>query len=238
MRTSADVTVDRPAEAVWALVTDVDGVIATLPGATLSRDGDAVSGSLKCKLGTSQVTYRITVRAAVGQPEFHSAVLTVTGKESRGSGTIEATVTVALRAEPPATRIEAAGDVQATGRGATAGEAEWAAVIRSLLASIAPAAVSSSTSATASIAEPVTPEPVTPEPVTPEPVTPEPAVPQPPAAAAAGSGSRPPLTVAPSLPTPQTASLMGSDLARQLGVGVAVFGLLLLLRAIRRHRRG
>jgi carbon monoxide dehydrogenase subunit G len=210
MRTSADVTVNQPVDAVWALLTDVDGVLAAIPGAALTRDGDAVSGSLKCKLGSTQITYRITVRAEVGQPEFHSAVLTLTGKEARGSGTVDATLTVALRSEPPATRLEVSGDIEATGRGENAREKDWTRVIQPLVNALVP--------------------------------RPEPSAPSVPSGAAKSSASaaaaRPPLAVAPPLPDSRPAFVQRPDRQRQLGFALAAVGLLLLLRVIRRRRRG
>ena len=214
MRTSVDATVAEPVDAVWASLIDVDGVLAALPGAALAREGDAVGGSLKCKLGTTQITYRIKVRAEVGQPEFHSAVLTVTGKEARGSGTIDATLTVALRSEPPATRLEVSGDIEATGRGENAGEKEWTRVIQPLVNALIP--------------------------------RPEPSVPSVPSGASGAAESsappaaaaRPPLAVAPPLPDSRPAFVQRPDRQRQLGFGLAAVGLLLLLRIMRRRRRG
>jgi carbon monoxide dehydrogenase subunit G len=142
VRASYDTVVDRSIESVWASLTDVDSVLAALPGAALAREGDGVSGSLKCKFGSTQVTYRITARADVGQPEFRTALLAVTGKEARGGGTMTASITVNLRGGAPAngTRIEVAGDIEATGRGEKADEAGWQRVIESLVNALLPPA--------------------------------------------------------------------------------------------------
>jgi uncharacterized protein len=144
MRSSYNAQIAEPVDRVWASLTDVDSVLAALPGAVLSRDGDAASGSVKCKLGLHQITYRVSVRAEVGEAKFHTAVIVVTGKEARGTGTIAATLTVALRDEGAATRVEVSGDIEAIGRGEAADEQAWAQVLEALLtAVIAPPPIAS-----------------------------------------------------------------------------------------------
>jgi uncharacterized protein len=136
MRSSYDAQVAEPVGTVWASLTDVDSVLAALPGSVLSRDGDTVSGSVKCKLGSSQVTYRVRVRAEVGEAMFHTAVIAVTGKEARGSGTIAATLTVALRDERDATRVEVSAEIEASGRAEAADEQAWARVLETLVTAV------------------------------------------------------------------------------------------------------
>jgi uncharacterized protein len=138
MKPSYDVLVAAPLDPVWGSLTDVDSVLAALPGAALARDGDAVTGSLKCKLGNAQVTYRLTARAEIGEAEFHNAVIAVTGKEARGGGTLAASLTLALRSEGAATRVELSGDVEATGRGEAADQASWSKVLETLVNAVLP----------------------------------------------------------------------------------------------------
>lgn len=138
MRVSYEVAVAPPVDAVWQSLTDIDSVLAALPWAALARAGDSVSGSLKCKLGATQVTYRLTARAEVGEPGFRTAMITVAGQEARGSGTVAAMLTIALRAEGADTRIEVTGDVEATGRGEGADEQAWQRVIKLLVNALVP----------------------------------------------------------------------------------------------------
>jgi carbon monoxide dehydrogenase subunit G len=138
MRPSYDAGVAQPLEQVWASLADIDSVLAALPGAALARDGDAVSGSLRCKLGATQVTYRLSARAEMGETEFHTAVIAVTGKEARGAGTLVATLTVSLRAEGAETRVEVSGDVEATGRAESAGDQAWSRVLETLVNAVIP----------------------------------------------------------------------------------------------------
>jgi hypothetical protein len=138
MRTWYDAEIDHPIDSVWSSLTDIDSVLAALPGAALAREGDAATGSLKVRVAGSQITYRITARAEAGDAEFHTAVLTVTGSEARGSGMLTATLTVALRSDSGAVRIEVSGDIDATGRGEGADDRAWRRVIRSLVNAVIP----------------------------------------------------------------------------------------------------
>jgi hypothetical protein len=138
VRVSYEVVVAPPVDAVWQSLTDIDSVLAALPWAALARTGESVSGSLKCKLGATQVTYRLTARAEVGEPGFRTAMITVAGQEARGSGTVAAVLTIALRAEGADTRIEVAGDVEATGRGEAADEQAWQRVLKLLVNALVP----------------------------------------------------------------------------------------------------
>jgi uncharacterized protein len=138
MRCSYEVDVAERVERVWDSVADVDRVLAALPGATLSRDGDTVSGSLKCKLGANQITYRLSVRAEVGEAKFHTAVIAVTGKEARGGGTIAATLTFALRDEGAVTRVDVNGEIEVTGRAEAADDAAWARFLGGLVTAALP----------------------------------------------------------------------------------------------------
>jgi hypothetical protein len=138
VRVCYEVAVAPPVDVVWQSLTDIDSVLAALPWAALARNGDSVTGSLKCKLGAAQVTYRLTARAEVGEPGFRTAMITVAGQEARGSGTVAAVLTIALRADGADTRIEVTGDIEATGRGETADEQSWQRVIKLLVNALVP----------------------------------------------------------------------------------------------------
>jgi MYXO-CTERM domain-containing protein len=139
MKSSYDVDLTACADKVWAALTDLDAVIAAMPGATLEREGDAVTGSVKTKLGTAQVTYRVTARADIGVSGRHVAVVVVTGREARGAGTLAASLTVTVRpGGPDVAHVEVNADIDATGRGETADDGTWSAVIAALIAGVVP----------------------------------------------------------------------------------------------------
>ena len=99
MRCSYGMSFAEPPDTIWASLADVDGFLAARPGVTLVHDGDAVAGSLKCTLGSAQITYRLSAGVTVDAADPHTAVLVVTGREARGSGTLGATLTAAVRPE-------------------------------------------------------------------------------------------------------------------------------------------
>lgn len=217
MRSSYRTTVTDPVDVIWASLADVDRVLAALPGATLARAGDAVSGTVKCSVAAVQVTYRLSALAEVRDDEPHTAVVAVTGKEARGAGTLAATLTVALRENGAGTSVEVSGDIRATGRAEGADDATWSRVLGRLVD--AAVAVPATTSKPATSAAPAPSETA-------------PAPPGPPASAEA----RPALSVAPPAgPSPDDLGWFGLD--RRVTVGLAAAGALLLLHRRRRRRR-
>jgi uncharacterized protein len=159
MRCSYGVSFTEPPDAIWASLADVDGYLAARPGVTLVHDGDAVAGSLRCTLGSAQITYRLSAGVTVDPAEPHTAVIVVTGREARGSGTLGATLTAAVRPEGPGSRLEISGDIQATGRGETADEAAWTRVFSKLLDPQDPAPPAVDDGPVAEAAEPTPPAP-------------------------------------------------------------------------------
>jgi carbon monoxide dehydrogenase subunit G len=132
MKVSHQDTVPAPVDEVWRAVTDVTA-IGRLPGATQSTDGDTVTGSVKARLGTTQITYRISGGVVSCDAAARRLALSVTGMEARGGGNLVATLTVSLDDAMPGTQITVDGDVTATGRGAAADAAAWERVITRLL---------------------------------------------------------------------------------------------------------
>jgi carbon monoxide dehydrogenase subunit G len=166
MRTWYDAEIDQSIDSAWSSLTDVDSVLAALPGAALAREGDVATGSLKVRVAGSQITYRINARAEVGDAGFHTAVLAVTGSEARGSGTLAASLTVALRNAAGTARIEVSGDIEATGRGEGADDRAWRRVIRSLVNAVIPPSAPAPAAPAAAPARPplaVAPTPVAPD---------------------------------------------------------------------------
>lgn len=136
MTSTFETLVPRPLDEVRRQLGDADRVLESLPGATLQRDEDGASGSLKLKLGTLQITYRVTIRAAGVEGGPHVATIAVAGKEARGAGTLAATVDVQLHEAEDGTLLSALLDLTSTGRGETVSEAAWGAAAESLLAGV------------------------------------------------------------------------------------------------------
>jgi carbon monoxide dehydrogenase subunit G len=133
MRCSYGASVAEPVDRIWASLAEVDTSLAALSGVTLARDGDAVAGTLKCTLGSAQITYRLTAGVESRDAEARTAVVVVAGKEARGSGTLTATLAVEVRAEDSGARVALSAEIEATGRGEAADDAAWCRVLSRLL---------------------------------------------------------------------------------------------------------
>lgn len=216
MRVSARTTVSAAPDAVWSALTDVDAAVAALPHATLTRTADTVAGSLRCRFGGAQVTYRVTARADVDPAEERSAMLAVTGKQARGDGTISASLHLSVSSEGSDTVAQVSGEVEATGRGADADESAWQGMLTTLLAAAA---------AGRSAQRP----PVAAEPASPAAARAPAAKPAPTPAAASATAPTPAMSAV-RLPEPK-------PLPWQAIAAVVVVLLGLLVRR-RRHRRG
>jgi carbon monoxide dehydrogenase subunit G len=137
MTSTHEALVRRPFGEVQQQLQDTDWVLAALPGATLTRDAEAASGSLRLKLGSLQITYRVTLRAVGPDEGVHAVTIAVSGKEARGDGTLAATVQIELHdADDGATRMRALLDVTATGRGEAVSDDAWGRAAETLLAGV------------------------------------------------------------------------------------------------------
>jgi carbon monoxide dehydrogenase subunit G len=137
MTTTHEALVRRPLDEVKQQLSDTDWVLASLPGTTLTRDSDGASGSLRLKLGSLQITYRVTIRGAGPDEGVHAVTVAVSGKEARGAGTLAATVQIELTdAVDGATQMRALLDVTATGRGEAVADEAWGRAADTLLAGV------------------------------------------------------------------------------------------------------
>jgi uncharacterized protein len=113
--------VDAPIEEVWNTVLDVERVAPNVPGAqVLERTGeDAYKVAIKVKVGPMSMTYRGEVEIVERDADAHRAVMKARAKESRGRGTANADVTMALSGENGRTAATVTTDVDLTGQVAT-----------------------------------------------------------------------------------------------------------------------
>jgi carbon monoxide dehydrogenase subunit G len=158
MTSTHEALVRRPFGDVQQQFRDLDWVLAALPGATLTREAEAASGSLRLKLDGQQITYRVTIRGTGPDEGVHAVTVAVSGKEARGGGILAATVQIELHdAEGDAdqTLLRVILDVTATGRGESVSEGGWARAAETMLAGVvdalneAPAAPAPATAVTA-----------------------------------------------------------------------------------------
>ncbi len=115
-------TVPVPRDQAWDVLMDVERIAPCMPGATLdSVDGDEFAGRVKVKVGPIQVTYAGKARFEVADKEAGRAVIWASGRESRGSGTAQATIHTQLHEEGSSTRVQVTTDLDITGRPAQFG---------------------------------------------------------------------------------------------------------------------
>ncbi len=117
-------TVPADVDTAWQTLLDVEAIAPCMPGATLdSVNGDEFSGKVKVKLGPVSMVYGGEAKFLSKDEATHTAVIEGTGKESRGTGTAQANVTVALTAEgATSTRVDVSTDLMITGKAAQFGK--------------------------------------------------------------------------------------------------------------------
>jgi uncharacterized protein len=116
-------TIDAPIEKAWKALNTPETVAPCFPGATLTEyEGDTFSGTVKVKLGPISLTYKGKGVYKERDDAAHRVVIEATGRDSRGNGTAEATVTGTMTADgPDKTAVTMATDMKITGRPAQFG---------------------------------------------------------------------------------------------------------------------
>ncbi|MFI9384024.1 SRPBCC family protein [Kutzneria sp. NPDC052558] len=122
MRLEHQFRVAAPIEDVWSALLDPARVAPCMPGATLGEvTDDSFAGSVKVKLGPVALLYKGTGSFTDVDEAARRAVITASGKDSRGNGTAAATVEVVLSAEPGGTVARVVTELNVTGRPAQFG---------------------------------------------------------------------------------------------------------------------
>jgi uncharacterized protein len=167
-----DFRVGVPVERAWELLTDVEGIAPCMPGAQLQEiEGDEYRGIVKVKVGPITAQYKGVARFLERDEAAHRAVLRAEGRETRGQGNANATITARLEPDGDATNVTVVTDLTITGRVAQFGRGVLADVSAKLLGQfvdclesklLAPTpAAADSESASASVSETATSAPST-----------------------------------------------------------------------------
>ena len=116
-------TVQAPIDDVWAAFLEPDRVAPCFPGATLKdHDNTSFTGTVKLKLGPVSMLYKGTGTYVETDADARRAVIKANGKDSRGNGQANATVTMTLAEESPgATNVVVLTDLSITGKPAQLG---------------------------------------------------------------------------------------------------------------------
>jgi uncharacterized protein len=122
MQLEHHVSVPAPIDVVWGALLDPERVAPCMPGATLTGvDGDSFTGTMKVKLGPVVLLYKGTGTFTERDEQARRAVLKAAAKDSRGNGTVNATVTITLTEEGDQTSGTVVTDLSITGRPAQFG---------------------------------------------------------------------------------------------------------------------
>lgn len=110
------------ADRAWAALLDLERVAPCMPGATLDRvDGDTFAGRVTLKVGPLRLSYRGDGRIEEKDDAARRMVIVAAGREAKGSGSAEATVTAHLEDAGHSTRVRLRTDLALTGRAAQFG---------------------------------------------------------------------------------------------------------------------
>jgi carbon monoxide dehydrogenase subunit G len=127
-----------PVEQAWKVLTDVERIAPCMPGAQLQEiEGDEYRGVVKVKVGPITAQYKGAARFVEKDEAAHRAVLRAEGRETRGQGNANATITAQLDPDGDGTKISVTTDLTITGRVAQFGRGVLADVSAKLLGQFA-----------------------------------------------------------------------------------------------------
>jgi carbon monoxide dehydrogenase subunit G len=127
-------TVSVPVEDAWAVLTDVERIAPCLPGAQLQEiEGDEYRGIVKVKVGPITAQYKGKATFKEKDDTAHKAVLEASGRDTRGQGNANATITAVLVPAGEGTEVTVTTDLTVTGKVAQFGRGVLADVSSKLL---------------------------------------------------------------------------------------------------------
>jgi len=134
MELTNEFRVALPVERAWAVLTDVERIAPCLPGAQLQEvEGDEYRGVVKVKVGPITAQYKGQAMFLSRDADNHVAVLRAEGRETRGQGNANATITATLTPDDGGTAVAITTDLTITGRVAQFGRGVLADVSAKLL---------------------------------------------------------------------------------------------------------
>jgi carbon monoxide dehydrogenase subunit G len=116
-------TIEAPIDKAWKALNTPETIAPCFPGATLTEyEGDSFTGTVKVKLGPISLTYKGKGTYIERDDSAHRVVIEAAGRDSRGNGTANATVTGTMTADgPDKTAVTMVTDMTITGRPAQFG---------------------------------------------------------------------------------------------------------------------
>jgi uncharacterized protein len=112
-----DFVVDAPLETAWAVLGDVPAVVECIPGAQLeSSSGDDHHASVTVKVGPVGLTLTGTATIVSRDDTAHRMVVRGTGRDRKGNGSVQATVTVVAQEQAGQSAVTVTTDLELGGR--------------------------------------------------------------------------------------------------------------------------
>jgi carbon monoxide dehydrogenase subunit G len=117
-----DFSVPVPADQAWDLLTDVERIAPCLPGAAItSVDGDDFEGGMKVKVGPIGMTFKGGGSFVEKNATDRRAVIEAKGRDAKGNGGAQATVTATLDEHDGVTDVHVVTNLNVTGKAAQFG---------------------------------------------------------------------------------------------------------------------
>ncbi|GCD88199.1 SRPBCC family protein [Nocardioides sp. LS1] len=117
-----DFSVPVPAAQAWDLLTDVQKIAPCLPGAAItSVDGDSFEGGMKVKVGPIGMTFKGGGAFVEKDDSARRAVIEAKGRDAKGNGGAQATVTATLDEHDGVTDVHVVTNLNVTGKAAQFG---------------------------------------------------------------------------------------------------------------------
>src|SRR3954471_3267153 len=134
MELTNEFRVGVPVSEAWTLLTDVERIAPCMPGAELQEiEGDEYRGIVKVKVGPITAQYKGKATFVERDEPGGKVVLRAEGRDTRGAGNANATITATLQPDGGGTKVTVNTDLAVTGKVAQFGRGVLADVSAKLL---------------------------------------------------------------------------------------------------------
>jgi uncharacterized protein len=134
MELTNEFRVGVPVEQAWSVLTDVERIAPCMPGAELQEvEGDEYRGVVKVKVGPITAQYKGKATFKELDEAGRRIVLRAEGRDTRGAGNANATITATMSPDGDATLVTVVTDLTVTGKVAQIGRGVMADVSAKLL---------------------------------------------------------------------------------------------------------
>jgi carbon monoxide dehydrogenase subunit G len=117
MELTNEFRVGVPVAQTWDVLTDVERIAPCMPGAELQEvEGDEYRGVVKVKVGPITAQYKGSASFVERDDAGRRAVLRAEGRDTRGAGNANATITATLAEDGDGTRVKVVTDLAVTGK--------------------------------------------------------------------------------------------------------------------------